>query len=478
NFMVNLLEGGGLESVEVHTPVLELFNALNKTFNRYEGDAVNGFTHQTSREMLDELGLAGEQYRFACYNVLESSKSSLAIHQLISFFRQAINHLDRAIKRNKREDGMYHSYNLLELTEGSARVSRLYEMLEGQVAVLSAGSLAPYEALQVLDALKGSAMYRADQYSYMLYPDRQLPSFLKKNTWPEEKKNSSKLVSSLLKNGDRSLIEQDNNGGIHFNGSIHNADDVLRLLESLKESEHYRDLVEEETELFLDVFEEMFDHQSFTGRSGTFYGYEGLGSIYWHMVSKLLMATQENLVWAKESSASDEVIGRLIEHYYEIRAGIGINKSPELYGAFPTDPYSHTPGNAGAQQPGMTGQVKEDVINRWAELGVVINEGCVTFDPFFMRRIEFLKQPAQFTYTAVSGDRKTINLEADSLAFTYCQVPVVYVASKEERLVVQHASGESTSSKDQTLSREDSECLLKRNGQIECITVYLVPGLK
>ena len=33
--------------------------------------------------------------------------------------------------------------------------------------------------------------------------------------------------------------------------------------------------------------------QSFTGRSGAFYKYEGLGSIYWHMVSKLLVAVQE-----------------------------------------------------------------------------------------------------------------------------------------------------------------------------------------
>ena len=46
--------------------------------------------------------------------------------------------------------------------------------------------------------------------------------------------------------------------------------------------------------------------------------------------------------------------------HFEINAGIGAHKSPELYGAFPTDPYSHTPGGKGAQQPGMTGQVKEE----------------------------------------------------------------------------------------------------------------------
>ncbi len=53
--------------------------------------------------------------------------------------------------------------------------------------------------------------------------------------------------------------------------------------------------------------------------------------------------------------ADPVVVGKIKDHYFEIKAGIGLNKSPELYGAFPTDAYSHTPGNAGVQQPGMTG---------------------------------------------------------------------------------------------------------------------------
>ncbi|MDZ7764140.1 MAG: hypothetical protein U5K00_06890 [Melioribacteraceae bacterium] len=57
-------------------------------------------------------------------------------------------------------------------------------------------------------------------------------------------------------------------------------------------------------------------------------------------------------------------------YYYEIKEGIGVHKSPEKYGAFPTDPYSHTPSFAGVQQPGMTGQVKEDFISRIRELGI------------------------------------------------------------------------------------------------------------
>ena len=99
------------------------------------------------------------------------------------------------------------------------------------------------------------------------------------------------------------------------------------------------------------------------------YGYEGLGSIYWHMVSKLQLAVYEVTNKAIISNSDEKVIGQLFDHYFEINEGIGVNKSPDLYGAFPTDPYSHTIWK-GAQQPGMTGQVKEDIISRFGELGV------------------------------------------------------------------------------------------------------------
>ena len=78
---------------------------------------------------------------------------------------------------------------------------------------------------------------------------------------------------------------------MHFNGAFTKADDVdlaLTKLEGagLAMSEVERDQV---TSLFV----ELFEHQLFTGRSGGMYAYEGIGSIYWHMVSKLLLAVSE-----------------------------------------------------------------------------------------------------------------------------------------------------------------------------------------
>ena len=76
------------------------------------------------------------------------------------------------------------------------------------------------------------------------------------------------------------------------------------------------------------------------------------------MVSKLLLAVQEVYFNAEKKSSTKKQLEKLKNFYYDIKDGIGSGKQPDEYGAFPTDPYSHTPSFAGVQQPGMTGQVK------------------------------------------------------------------------------------------------------------------------
>jgi hypothetical protein len=349
-------------------------------------------------------------------------------------------------------------------------ISYLSEMLEGQVAVLSAGYLSPKEALDLLDGLKNSALFKADQYSYILYPDKELPRFDKKNNIPSEKVEQSALLKQLVNNGNSQIIEKDVLGNYHFNGNLHNANSLKQALAKLPEAS-YQSLVEKETKLLLNVFEEIFDHKSFTGRSGTFFGYEGLGSIYWHMVSKLLLAVQENCIAAINNNESEELIGKLLDHYYEINAGIGVHKSPELYGAFPTDPYSHTPATKGAQQPGMTGQVKEDVLSRFGELGVFVKEGRMTFNPRLLQTKEFLKTPKTFRYTDINKDVKHIELQQDSLCFTYCQVPIVYKLSNKERLEVVYNNNEHVVFDSLSLDVKTSKLIFERQGTVNHMIV-------
>jgi hypothetical protein len=234
------------------------------------------------------------------------------------FIAVSLKFIDHSIAANKRTDNLYHAYNLMTVeSESEVSVSYLSEMLEGQVAVLSSGYLSSKEALQVLDGLKHSKLFRQDQYSYILYPNKELPKFNEKNSIPSEFVSKSKLLSELIATNNTQIIEKDCFGKYHFNGNFKNASDLEKALDALSATS-YSMLLNNDKNMVLQAFEDVFNHKSFTGRSGTFYGYEGLGSIYWHMVSKLQLAVQECCLKAVEENESPEVIGSLLEHYYEI----------------------------------------------------------------------------------------------------------------------------------------------------------------
>lgn len=238
--------------------------------------------------------------------------------------------------------------------------------------------------------------------------------------------------------------------------------------------EGYKKLLEKDQELVLDIFEEVFDHKSFTGRSGTFFGYEGLGSIYWHMVSKLLLAVQETSQRAIDENESDEVVSKLIDHYHEIYEGIGVHKSPKLYGAFPTDPYSHTPAEKGAKQPGMTGQVKEDLLSRLGELGVHVKEGKLCLDPNLLQRDEFLQEQSLFNYFDVHNTEREITIDKDSLCFTYCQVPIIYQIAEKNKLQIHFADKTMIIIENLQVDKVNSTSIFERTGKIEHIKVFVI----
>lgn len=474
NFFENIVENASASEYNLSIDLKTFFEGVVSTLND-NAKVLSGKISDTERKtILDGLGSVGSDYRLKIYEAgFASAKESISKSDLLEFFNLLKQYLDHTISANKREDNLYHAYNLMTVeNDNEVSISYLSEMLEGQVAVLSSGYLEPKEALSLLDGLKASALFRHDQYSYILYPNKELSRFADKNNIPVASVEKSKLLQQLVADGNTQIIEKDIIGQYHFNGNFNNAES-LKLAISQLPVEKYQSLIEAEQPLLLDIFEELFDHKSFTGRSGTFFGYEGLGSIYWHMVSKLLLAVQENCLLAQAQNESEETIGRLLEHYYEINEGIGVHKSPELYGAFPTDPYSHTPAGKGAQQPGMTGQVKEDVLCRFGELGVFVKDGILLFKPRLLRRNEFLSEAQIFTYTDLNKEVKTLELEKDSLCFTYCQVPVIYKISDKDKISVVFNNDATVEFNGLKTDRKTSTTLFDRTGEINHIIVEL-----
>ena len=425
----DLLQESAAASFDVSRELAQFFESVGAVLKDHIALLEGPVNAAGRKSFMDSMGAVNDRYRARVYAGLRGEKTPLGKQGLEDFTGMALEFVDHTIAHGRREDGLFHSYNLVQFGADGYAVEPLDEMLEGQVAVLSSGYLDSEAALALLLALRTSRLYRKDQNSYVLYPSRKLSSFLEKNVIPPSLLLDDDWIRRELEAGRTDYVERDINGQVHFNGVFRNAGELRAALE--------RDPVvnAEDTGRLCDVYEAVFTHRQFTGRSGSMYKYEGLGCIYWHMVSKLLLATGEVIAAAVDGGADASLVSRLGARFREIRDGLGMHKPPAEYGAFPVDPYSHTPEFTGVQQPGLTGQVKEDLITRFWQLGVRVAQGEVAFEPVMLGRDEFLQEPASWSYST-DGPKLTEQLPAGSLAFTLCGVPVVYRMADSARLLV------------------------------------------
>jgi len=475
-YFKDIIEKYSLSEYDLSSELKDYFDQIYSSLINNENLLVGNINDHDRKLIMDQLGVAASSYRNTIYkNGFSGDKSLISKNEILEFINITIKFLNHSIKSNKRSDGLYHAYNLITIHDSAVEISYLPEMLEGQVAILSSGALSTNENLEVLNNLRNSKLFRPDQYSYLLYPNKNLPGFLDKNNIPEKDVLGSKFLTSLVEEGNKQIIVKDCHGGYHFNGLFNNINSLVDEIKKLPEK--YTDLVKKERDYVYDLFEKVFDHKSFTGRSGTFYGYEGLGSIYWHMVSKLQLAVYEVTSKAIKSKDDKKTIGKLFDHYFEINEGVGVNKSPDLYGAFPTDPYSHTPFGRGAQQPGMTGQVKEDIISRFGELGLRVFDGKISFDPSILRKDEFNLTESVFKYVDYNSKIKLMNLNKNTLAFSICQVPVIYHLSKSEEIEITFVNGDSKRISGNEIDEINSKKIFERNNEIEKIDVFVVKNI-
>lgn len=473
-FFEKVLDASPSIEMPVSEELIIFFDKAVAAFDNFEY-LLNGKINDAERKMmLDRLGLAASEYRHGIYeNSFTGNYKTISSEKIKHFISISNQYLEHSIKANKRTDDLYHAYNLMTVNNNEIAVSHLSEMLEGQVGVLSSGFLTSEEVNNLLKSLKKSTLYREDQNSYILYPNKELARFTEKNNIPASSVEKSELLKKLVKSGNVQIIEQDIEGKYHFNGNLRNAGDLSKALDKIRFTE-YASLVEKDKTLVLQIFEEVFNHKAFTGRSGTFFGYEGLGSIYWHMVSKLQLAVMECSLNAIDSNQNAEIVQNLKNHYHDINEGIGVHKKPSVYGAFPTDPYSHTPQGKGVKQPGMTGQVKEDILSRYGELGISVKDEQLCFNPQLIKKAEFMPMMQTFDYVDIHGVSKQIPVEANSLCFTYCQVPVVYHLSDKVSTEIIFADAKNRKVDGSVLDKDISRNIFERKGEIQYVKVNVL----
>ncbi len=469
------LTAGLTESWQVSADVVAWTQALIAIFESHsaliEADELAG---ENRARMLHELGGVYDAYRANLYAAGTSAPKPLEADTLQRLVGAALVHLDDAVRSARREDGLYDAYNILHLREGNsmAGVEHLPPMLEGQVAAISSGLLDTDEVSALIAKMYDSGLYRADVDSFLLYPARLRPGFVERNLIPAHSVESNPLLTALLEAGSRDVVVRAADGRHHFNPDFRRASDLEAALDRLDDV-RLQPLVREFRAATLELYEEVFRHREFTGRSSSMYAYEGIGSVYWHMVAKLLVAVQECIL-AEADRAGPDSLAELLGWYARIRAGLGFNTSVSAYGAFPTDPYSHTPAHAGAQQPGMTGQVKEELLTRWAELGLTVSNGSIRFTPVLLDRRELRTEPGKMTYLDPAGTAVDMTITPGSLGFTVCQVPVVVHATDDgPHVVVTRADGTVQRVDGWVLAAETSQEIFRRTGRVQRLDVFV-----
>ncbi len=438
-FLEGLLEDIVGDTVTLSTSVAEWSGDLLDVFERL-GTTEDEVDDRTRRLVVDALGKAGSDHRDRVRRGVDSTTAAVSLADLRGLCDLAAAELEQSIRSAQRVDGLYHSYNRVAFPDAdTATVDHLGPMLEGQVAVLSSGILDPAASLELVDRLFASSMYRPDQDTFMLYPVVELPPFLERNIVPP----GVTVAVDELDDSFGTIFSKDSEGRLRFRPELINANELAdRLAETT--------LPETDRDAIADLYERVFGHRSFTGRSGSMYGYEGIGSVYWHMVAKLLLAVQETYWAAVDTGAPTEVVEGLADAYRRIRGGLGFRKQPQDYGAFPTDCYSHTPGHAGAQQPGMTGQVKEEVLTRLGDLGVRVRRGQIHLAPGLLALSEVVPD-------SDGGARAS---------FTVCSVPMTIGRGQGDGVHLVRGDGTEVTREGLALTPGESAEVFARSGTI------------
>ena len=101
----------------------------------------------------------------------------------------------------------------------------------------------------------------------------------------------------------------------------------------------------------------------------------------------------------------------------------------------------------------MTGQVKEEILSRWLELGLDIKNGKAVFNPIYL-------------------DKKDFD-ENGEISFTWCGTKIVYKINQDGKnpMKITLKDGESREFAENTLGEEESHMLFSRSGKISKIEV-------
>ena len=85
-----------------------------------------------------------------------------------------------------------------------------------------------------------------------------------------------------------------------------------------------------------------------------------------------------------------------------------------------------------------------------------------------------MTEKQDYVYVNVLKERCSIELEKDSLGFTYCQIPIIYQASQTSKIEVHYNDGAQRIIEGNQLDLTVSRMIFKRTHEIHKLVVFLM----
>ena len=231
----------------------------------------------------------------------------------------------RASAANRREDGLYHAYNLLELAADGASAASTHLLRDARGPGRGAELRRPIRAGEAAGApraaVRAATCTAPTSTASCSIRTASCPGFLEKNADPRRRRSAPiPLLRDLLAAGDdRASSRATPTACYRFHADFRNGRDLgaRRSTALAPEPLRGRGRGAGDRGCRVALYETVFDHQSFTGRSGTMFGYEGLGCIYWHMVVEAAARGAGGLLrGARAGDAAGRVAGGSATLYY------------------------------------------------------------------------------------------------------------------------------------------------------------------
>ena len=116
-------------------------------------------------------------------------------------------------------------------------------------------------------------------------------------------------------------------------------------------------------------------------------------------------------------------------------------------------------------------------LTRFMELGITAYDGKIRFSGDLLKKSEFSTIPETFHYYDVFGEYKRIMLKKACLAFTLCQVPIIYHQADNPHIELILKDDSKFRIDSLELDEKKSASIHNRTGDIRQIDVYTSPLL-